>query len=280
MAISFSDLRRTKSGDPPRILLYGPEKGGKTTLASEFPAPVFLQTEEGTGTLELNTFGKLLSFQDVMDAMASLYQEEHKFKTCVVDSVTALQTLIYAETCERGDEKGNKKSRIEDFGYGKGYQYALSVWQEFMEGIMALRRDRGMTVVLIAHSKIERFDDPETVSYSRYEIDLHEKARDLLKREVDIVLLLKPDVTIKTEEQGFSKTRARADGGRSVWMNTSSRPAYAAGNRYDMPERILYERTKGYATLAQYLPGGAPLEPATEQPTAEQTNGKHKRKAA
>ena len=280
MAISLADLKRVKSADPPRVLLYGPEKGGKTTLASEFPSPVFLQTEEGAGMLELDTFGKLLSFQEVMDAISALYQDEHQFKTVVVDSVTALQTLIYAETCERGDEKGNKKGRIEDFGYGKGYVYALAIWQDFMDGIMALRRDRGMTVVLIAHSKIERFDDPETVSYSRYEIDLHEKARDLLKREVDIVLLLKPDVAIKTEEQGFSKTRARADGGRTVWMHTSSRPAYAAGNRYDLPERIIYDRAKGYTAIAPYLPGGMRPEPVAEPAAETKPNGNGKRKAA
>jgi len=283
MAISLADLKRVKSADAPRFLIYGPEKIGKSTLANEFPASVFLQIEEGTGMLELNTFGKLLSFQDVMDAIASLYQEEHQFKTVVVDSATALQTLVYAETCERGDDKGNKKTRIEDFGYGKGYQYALSVWQEFMEGIMALRRDRGMTVILIAHSKIERFDDPETVSYSRYEIDLHEKARDLLKREVDVVLLLKSDVAIKNEEQGFNKSRARADGGRTVWMHASSRPAYAAGNRYDIPERLMYDRGKGFAALAPFLPGGerpsAP-EPVEPEAVAEHKTGNGKRKAA
>jgi hypothetical protein len=264
MALTFADLKRVQGNDPPRILLYGPEKAGKTTLASEFPAPVFLQTEEGIGTLQLDTFGKIASFSDMMDAIAALYQEDHQFKTVIVDSVTALQTLIYAETGERGDDKGNKKNRIEDFGYGKGYSYALVVWQEFMEGLMALRRDRGMTVVLIAHSKTERFDDPETVSYSRYDIDLHEKSRDLLKREVDVVLLLKPDVTIKVEEQGFNKSRARADGGRSVWMHTSSRPAYAAGNRYDLPERILYERGKGFSALAQHFPGAVPAAQAAE----------------
>jgi hypothetical protein len=254
MAISFSDLRRRKATQPPRILLYGPEKAGKTTLASEFPAPVFLQTEEGTGSLELDTFGKLESFADVMDAIGSLYSEDHQFKTVVVDSITAFQPLIWAETGERGDDKGNKKKRIEDFGYGKGYVYALAIWQEVLDGLNALRRDRGMTIVLIAHSKVERFDDPETVSYSRYDIDLHEKARDMLKRDVDVVLLLKPDVTIKSEEVGFNKTRSRADGGRSVWMHASSRPAYAAGNRYDIPEKTLYERGKGYDALAPHFP--------------------------
>lgn len=254
MAISLASLRKKKSTAPPRILLYGPEKSGKSTLASEFPDAVFLQTEEGTGLLELDTFGKLSSFGEVMDAIGALYSEPHDKQTVVVDSVSALQPLIWSETGDRGDANGNKKKRIEDFGYGKGYVYALGVWQEFLDGLNALRVDRGMTIVMIAHSKIERFEDPETVSYSRYEIDLHEKARDIIKRDVDLILLLKPDVSIKSEDQGFNKSRAIAAGGRNVWMHTDSRPAYVAGNRYGLPEKILYERNKGYDALAPHFP--------------------------
>lgn len=254
MAISWNSLTQKRAPKPPAILVYGPEKAGKTTLSSEFDAPVFLQTEEGDGVLDLASMGKIESFAELMDAVGMLYEKEHDFRTVVLDSVTAAQALIWAETGERGDDKGNKKKRIEDFGYGKGYIYAIAVWQELLDGLNALRRDRGMTIIMIAHSKIERFDDPETVGYSRYDIDLHNAARDFLKREVDIVLLLKPDVTIKTEDAGFNKQRARADGGRSVWMHATSRPAYAAGNRYGLPEKTLYEPGKGYAALAPFFP--------------------------
>lgn len=254
MAIDWNSLTQKKRPRPPAILVYGPEKAGKTTLASEFIRPVFLQTEEGDGILDIASMGKTESFGELMDQIGMLYEKEHDFETVVLDSVTALQPLIWAETGERGDDKGNKKKRIEDFGYGKGYVYALGVWQEVLDGLNALRRDKGMTIVLIAHSKIERFDDPETVGYSRYDIDLHDKARDFLKREVDVVLLLKPDVTIKTEESGFNKQRARADGGRSVWMHATSRPAYAAGNRYGLPEKTLYEPGKGFDALAAHFP--------------------------
>lgn len=254
MAISIQSLRRSKSTEAPRILIYGPEKAGKTTLASEFPAPVFLQTEVGTGALELDTFGKLTSYAQMMEAIGVLYQEDHKFQTVVIDSVTALQPLIWTETGERGDDKGNKKNRIEDFGYGKGYVYALNVWQEFLDGLNMLRTEKGMNVVLIAHSKIERFDDPETVSYSKYDLDLHEKARDMLKREMDVILLLKPDIAIQSEEAGFGKGRAIAKGGRNVWMHCDSRPSYVAGNRYDLPEKMIYERGKGFSALAPHFP--------------------------
>ena len=254
MAIDWNTLTQRKRPRPPALLLYGPEKAGKTTLASEFPTPVFLQTEEGDGVLDLASMGRIESFGELMDAIGMLYERDHEYRTVVLDSVSALQPLIWAETGERGDDKGNKKKRIEDFGYGKGYIYALAVWQEVLDGLNALRREKGMTIVLIAHSKIERFDDPETVGYSRYDIDLHEKARDFLKREVDIVLLLKADVTVKSEDSGFNKTRAIGQGGRSVWMHATSRPAYAAGNRYGLPEKTLYEPGKGFEAISPFFP--------------------------
>lgn len=255
MATPMVSLRRaqSKDKDPPRILIYGPEKTGKTSLATEFPAPVFIQTEDGAGALDFDTFGLLTSFAEVQAAIGQLYDGPHEFQTVVIDSLSALEPLIWAAVCEQGDEKG-KRSRIEDFGWGKGYKYAVDLWHELMEGIEALRKHCRMNVVLIAHSTTERFDDPETVSYTRYDIDLHEKACDYIKREVDAILLVKPDVAVKTEDTGFGKARAIGAGGRQVWIHATSRPAYVAGNRYHMPEKILYEPGKGYAALREYLP--------------------------
>jgi hypothetical protein len=254
------------------LLIYGTPGIGKTTLASEFPAPVFLELEDGTpGDVTIHGWSKPdlpNGFIDVMDALQALYDNEHDFKTIVVDSVTEMQRLIFAETCLRGDDKGNAKNNIEDFGYGKGYVYAQRVASEFLDGLNGLRRDRGMAVVLLAHSTVERFDDPETVSYDRYEIDLHDKLSGMFEREMDGILLLKKPVTVKTEEQGFNQKRARADGGGdTVWIHTAGRPAFVAKNRYGMPDKLLYKRGVGYAELAKYLPGGA--GPDAEEPAAD-----------
>lgn len=269
MAISLKDLKKVTADQPPRVLIYGAAGVGKTTLASEFPKPVFLQVEEGTpGNSVLTSFGKLNSYQDVIDAMMALYNEDHEFKTVVIDSVTELQKFVFAETCKRGDEKGNAKNNIEDFGYGKGYVYATRVWQDFLDGVNALRRDKGMCVVLIAHSTVQRFDDPETVSYDRYEIDLHSKSVGAIEREMDAIFLLKQPVQVKTEDQGFNKQRARADGGGVVLIHTVGKPAYTAKNRYGIPATVRYDLGQGFAALAPYLPGNnsAPAQPAAVEP--------------
>lgn len=271
MAISLSDLKTVEASEAPRLLIYGPPGIGKTTLASEFPNPVFLQVEDGTpGDLKLTSFGKLDSYDQVIGSLQALYDEDHNHKTIVIDSVTEMQKLIFAETCRRGDDKGNAKANIEDFGYGKGYVYAKRVWDEFITGLNMLRTDKGMCIILIAHSTVVRFDDPETVSYDKYEIDLHKHSVGAIEREMDAIFLLKQPVTVKTEESGFNKSRARAEGGGVVLIHTGRSNAFTAKNRYGMPPTLRYDKGKGYEVMAPYFPNNkvAPVESAEEKEAA------------
>jgi DNA polymerase III delta prime subunit len=252
----FDRLKMRRADKPPRILTYGPPGIGKTTLASEFPNAVFLQIEDGTpGDVEILSFGKINTYEEITNALGDLYNEAHDYQTVVIDSVTELERLVFAETCRRGDDKGNAKANIEDFGYGKGYVYAQRVWQELLAALNYLRDDRGMTVFLIAHSKVSRFDDPETVSYDRYELDLHKQSVGLIEREMDCIFLMKSPITVKTQEQGFNKERAVAkDGGGIVMAYTVGRPAFVAKNRFGIPAQIRIDKGSGYAVLAPYFP--------------------------
>lgn len=263
MAISMASLRKVRADQPPRILIYGPEKMGKTTLASEFPNAVFLQTERGeSGSLVLDALAPegashLTSYAEVIESIGALASEPHDFQTVVLDSVSALQKLIWDKVCR---DSNTTSIELAGGGYGKGYIEADNLWLEVLDGLNYLRNERGMAIVLIGHAIISRFDDPETQSYSRYDIDLHKRAEALLKREVDAILLVKKDVTIKTEGPKPGTGRARADGGDTRWIYCQGKPAYTAGNRYDMPERLMYPKGQGFAALAQYFPAGSPAQ--------------------
>jgi hypothetical protein len=251
MAISLSDLKKVRSTLPPRLLIYGVAGIGKTSLAAEFPNAVFLQTEEGTpGGTEIDTFGVLSSYGSVVEALGSLYSEDHDFQTVVLDSLDALEPMVWAETCSR-----NNWRTIEDPGYGKGYLAADGTWREFIDGCNALRRDRGMTVIWLAHSAVDRFEQPGSAPYNRYDLRLQKRGAAILTDEADAILFMNTKVSVKETDAGFNKKALHAEGGGTRWLFTDGRPAFIAKNRYGLPDSVMIPPGKGYAALAPHLPG-------------------------
>jgi len=237
------------------MVIYGPGGMGKTTLAAEFPAPIFIQTEAGEGSNKIVSFsdGALTSYGEVMEAMAALATDDHAFQTVVIDSITRLEPLIWAALC--ADQKWQS---IEDAGYGKGYIMADPLWREFLSACMYLRDAKGMTVVMIAHETVQTFKDPTTDSYDRYTMRLHKRAESMVRELSDVVGFLNQITTIRRESKAFGKKddyTAKGAGSGMRAINFQPRPAYDAKGRGGMPDQILINPGQGYAALAPYLPG-------------------------
>ncbi|WP_439549084.1 ATP-binding protein [Falsiroseomonas sp.] len=233
MAISLASLRRGGDARPPRLLTYGVAGVGKTLFATSAPRPVVVQTEDGLGTISAATFGVLRSFDAVMEALGSLYTEAHDFETLVVDSLDWLEPLVWQHTAQTHNQPD-----IESFGYGKGYLAALDTWRSFLDGVNALRDERGMGVILIAHAEIKRFDSPETEPYDRYQPKLHRSASALVQEHVDAVLFANYRVSTLKSDVGFNKKVVRGVSGGDRLLHTAERPAFLAKNRFGLPETL------------------------------------------
>ena len=242
MALSLSSLVRAKSDKPPRIVIYGVPGIGKTSLAAEFPDPIFIQTEEGAGNLELTTFadGPLTSAAEVDEAIELLLTGDHKFRTVVLDSLDWFEPMLWAAVCKR-----NKWTTIEDAGYGKGYVELDADWRYFLGRISALRDQRGMTVIMLAHEEIKSFSDPERDSYDRYRLRLHKRAAEMVVEHADVVGFMNYVTTIRKEKAGYNKETAKASGAGLRTLYLTERPAFTAKNRFDMPDSMLIKRGRG-----------------------------------
>lgn len=233
MTISLASVKRSGQPKPPTVLLYSVHGIGKTTFGASAPNPIFIQTEDGLGAIEADTFGVLKSYGEIMDAIGSLYNEEHDFKTVVLDSADWAEPLVWAEACRLNGWKD-----IETPGYGRGYVAALDSWKMLIDGLTALRDERGMAVVILAHSEIKKFDSPETEPYDRYQPKLHKGASAIVQEAMDCVLFANYRVSTVKTDSGFNKKVVRGVGSGERLIFTTERPAFLAKNRWSFPETM------------------------------------------
>lgn len=209
----------------PRLLIYGTEGIGKSTLAAQAPKPIFLPTEDGLDQIECDSFPLAQSFEDVLAYLTVLSTEDHPYKTVVIDSADWLERLIFDHVCKQYGAKSIEKV---DGGYGKGYVHALTQWRQVIDALRYLREQKGMIVILLAHAKIEKFADPESTAFDRFSPRLNKNATALLCEWCDAILLA-------TREHGAAK--GEKSGGQRI-LRCVGTPACVAKNRYDLPETL------------------------------------------
>ena len=248
----FSRIIVGKEQKPRRVLLYGTQGIGKSSWASMAPKPIFIPTEDGLADIDAAKFPLIREYEQMILALSDLYTEKHDFKTVVIDSIDWLEQIIWRRLCDQHDEssiegvtKGSK------FAFGRGYTLALTFWRGIVEGLDALRNDKGMQVILISHAKIEQYRSPDTETYDRYMPRVHKSVSALLCEWADEVLFAAWDVLVKTIKEGFNQERKQGVGTGERILHTVERPSAQAKNRLNLPAEMPLD----YREYAKFVNG-------------------------
>ena len=213
---------------PPRMVLLGREKVGKSTFAAGAPSPIFIPIigEEGLDAIDAPKFPTAGSFAEALDALRALHREDHEYETIIIDSASALEPLIWQQCCSE-----NRWSSIEAPGYGKGYVECLKQWRQVLDALDHLRRDKRMTAIIIGHTKVKMVNDPLTDPYDGYVFDVHDRAMNLTYRWADSILFASRKTFVKTTTGSFGKTTSHAVGTDDPVLLTRARPGHPGGGR-------------------------------------------------
>ncbi len=229
--MSLSNIRMKTKLKPPRIVLFGSSGVGKTSFAASMNKPIFICTEDGLGKIEVPHFPLAKSFEDVMENLQSLINNENDYKTLVIDSLDWLEPLVWDKACQDNNWKS-----IEQPGYGKGYVETLKYWRIYINSLNELR-EKGFTIMQIAHNQIKRFESPEIEAFDRHELKLHRKAADLILEHSDCCFFANFKLgTVQVKGKGGTMTTKAVSGDRVIYTKEST--AYLAKNRYGLPEML------------------------------------------
>ena len=222
------NITRGPIKSPVRAVLYGVEGIGKTTLATNTPNPLILDTEKGS--LQLDCARHVINdWKSLTLAVAGLAVDNNGFETVVIDSADWAVARLGEYVCATH----NKKS-LEDFAYGKGYVHVADGVSQFLRSCDVLAQN-GLNVIFVAHSKVVRTSPPDqTDGYDRFELNLHKLVAPLFKEWCDLLVFL----TYRTKLIEGGDGKMKGTGGKQRIMHTERSAAWDAKNRYGLPEEM------------------------------------------
>lgn len=240
----LSTISKEKKKAGLRIFLYAPPKFGKSRFAAEIPNHVFLNLEDGLSAIpEANATPRIKTFEEFKDYLVAFMEEEHPYRTLVIDTVDWLEVLI-SEYIVRMQRNPAYKA-LTDIPFGKGYPLLVAETRKLINGELEyLRTEKGMNIVCLAHSDRKTITPPMGDAYDYYAPKLYaKKDKDdttmaAWKEWVDIIGFGNTKIFTKNSGEGFNeKTQAVRSGDKFLYL-TDKNPAFIAGSRYKMPDAI------------------------------------------
>ena len=231
-----------------KIVVYGPEGIGKSTFASQFPRPLFIDTEGSTAHLNVDRLERPSSWAMLMQYITDLKKDNLGYQTLVIDTIDWAEHLCVEFICNKNQVNG-----IEDFGYGKGYMYEKEEFGRLLNRLQDLV-DTQMNVVLTAHAMVRKFERPDQTPYDRYELKLNKaggaKISDMVKEWADMLLFADYKIEVyKVDSKDSNAKKTKVSGGQRV-MYTCHHLNWDAKNRHGLKECLPFD----YQHIAHCIP--------------------------
>lgn len=235
----LNSVKRGVVDSPWRFLILGMPGIGKSTFASELPDPVFFCLGIDTnGVDELNVSrypDSIETYDDLREAIRRLTEEEHYWKSLVIDLLDGIEPMIFAKVI--ADEcKGAKNIGEVGGGYNKGQDASLDLWRLLFKDLERLQEKRGMAIGLVSHAVRRECKDPERPNYDRWEPNIYRKAAGMLVGWCKEVLFAQEEVGTTQMDGAKGKHKAILIGKRVI--RTRYSPAYDAKNRHGLPDPL------------------------------------------
>lgn len=226
-----------KQGGPRRVLFHGTNWIGKTTFASQAFGGCLLANLEDDRDVDMDKSPPIRSWDDWAEFYtfcdSNAGTDAFPYRWIAVDTIDSLQHIIEKKIC---NEKGVESMADDKFSFGKGNKLVEAMWQKVKFQLDWLHTERGLGIILLAHSEAVKMTPPDAASYERWEPAVCEYARDILCDWCQEVFFGSFRNYTREEDAGFNRTRNIAAGGIERFVRTTPTAGIRAKNRLNMKE--------------------------------------------
>lgn len=231
----WDNVRKGRRKKPDRIFFYAVEKFGKTAFAAGAPNPIFLDFEDGTAEFDgIESFDlRNATIESIHEHLDLILSSPNDRRTLVIDPVDEMEKAIQKDICRKANVDG-----IEDVdgGYGKGWVRLEEAMRDIFRKFDAFR-EAGMGVIVLGHSHIVSFQNPNGADFKKYEPRLEKRTLGIPKDWADCILFgMFEDIIVNADKRGRS---GKAVGGRKRIIHAVRASTWDAGNRYGLPARMV-----------------------------------------
>ena len=263
MEFLIMQITRGKVQKAQKIVIYGPEGIGKTTFASQFPDPLFIDTEGGTNAYDVARVDPSPNSWQMLTSYIDDVIREKPCKTLVVDTADWAEILCVEQLCAK-----YKWTSLDSPGYGEGYTVLKEEFGRFLNRLSDVV-ETGINVVITAHAMTRKFEQPnEAQPYDRWELKLQKKTAAIVKEWADALLFANYKTIIEAVDVGMGQVKGKARGNKRV-MYVSHDACWDAKNRWGLDG----EQKFNYSVIAPFitnLTASTPAEP-TQPAVIEQS---------
>lgn len=221
------------------IVVHGVEGAGKTSFAAQFPDATFLMSDNETGLLTLMSrglipqcayFPEFSSWKDVLEATDQMIASKERPRTLVVDVLNGIEQLLHKYVC--ATQYDNQMTKKGFLNFMEGYKASIPAWREWL-GKLDQLRNAGTTIVLLCHTAVENFRNPEGADYHRYVAELHKETWAATKKFADMIIFI--NFAVAVDSVNKTTGTGKAQGGQNLIYHCQRSAQWDAKNRHNLP---------------------------------------------
>ena len=236
MSFKFSDIQKGAKAEKRKIIIYGPPKLGKSTLAGAAKDALIIPTEDRVSHINCDKTPVVRTYQEMLDIFSALMREKNNYSRIVIDSLDWLEPLLHKYICEEKGFKNLTDDHNKETAFQKGLKYhAVEGWKNFLYNCDVLR-ENGYDVIFVAHSHVMTVSPPDSDSYDKYVMKIDKNALAVVEEWADIIAFYDKEIFVKNDDSGISKKgKAISKNNRRLYLSGQN-PSMISGNSFGLPD--------------------------------------------